>query len=305
MNMTNDKSNLNACWNGMAYEELFVTESLDAIFTKEKIKLDIVLIMVCRCGRMEIEVNDARLTFTAGDLLIGTPGMLVGKYLHSHDFEHVAVGLPCKTVNSLQRQFFNAEPKWWDKLDYISNNSIIHLTHDQHHTLAMLYDTFKCISNETDNRYSQRIAHNLLQIMIYEFLAWLDHASHVEEVTVKTRISRSDAIFRNFISLLNANPQKSKNLSWYAEQLYISTKHLSTVCRKVSGRTCKTLIDEALKSDILDMLLHTDLAVKEVSARLGFANPSFFGKYVKEHFGCTPGQIRANEAAGSVSKVGV
>lgn len=30
MNMTNDKSNLNACWNGMAYEELFVTESLDA-----------------------------------------------------------------------------------------------------------------------------------------------------------------------------------------------------------------------------------------------------------------------------------
>ena len=50
----------------MAYEELFVTESLDAIFTKEKIKLDIVLIMVCRCGRMEIEVNDARLTFTAG-----------------------------------------------------------------------------------------------------------------------------------------------------------------------------------------------------------------------------------------------
>lgn len=153
----------------------------------------------------------------------------------------------------------------------------------------MLYDTFKCISNETDNRYSQRIAHNLQQIIIYEFLAWLDHASHVDEVIVKTRISRSDAIFRNFISLLNANPQKSKNLSWYAEQLCISTKHLSTVCRKVSGRTCKTLIDEALKSDILDMLLHTDLAVKEVSARLGFVNPSFFGNYVKEHFGCTPG----------------
>jgi AraC-like DNA-binding protein len=25
---------------------------------------------------------------------------------------------------------------------------------------------------------------------------------------------------------------------------------------------------------------------------LGFPNTSFFGKYVKEHFGCTPTQLR-------------
>ena len=44
--------------------------------------------------------------------------------------------------------------------------------------------------------------------------------------------------------------------------------------------------------DIRYYLTHTDLTLKQVADRLGFPNPSFFGKYVKEHFGMTPAQIR-------------
>lgn len=39
-------------------------------------------------------------------------------------------------------------------------------------------------------------------------------------------------------------------------------------------------------------LKNTDLSMKQVADQLGFANPSFFGKYVKEHFGMTPLQFR-------------
>ena len=34
------------------------------------------------------------------------------------------------------------------------------------------------------------------------------------------------------------------------------------------------------------------MSIKEVSHQLGFPNTSFFGKYVKEHFGMTPIQFR-------------
>ncbi len=45
-------------------------------------------------------------------------------------------------------------------------------------------------------------------------------------------------------------------------------------------------------SDITYFLRNTDLSIKEICAKLGFPNPSFFGKYVKEHFGCTPLEYR-------------
>jgi AraC-like DNA-binding protein len=39
-------------------------------------------------------------------------------------------------------------------------------------------------------------------------------------------------------------------------------------------------------------LKQTDLSIKQVSNRLNFPNPSFFGKYVKEHLGVTPKKLR-------------
>ena len=44
--------------------------------------------------------------------------------------------------------------------------------------------------------------------------------------------------------------------------------------------------------DIRYYLKQTDLSIKQICDQLGFPNTSFFGKYVKEHFGCTPTQLR-------------
>nr|WP_314996334.1 helix-turn-helix domain-containing protein [uncultured Prevotella sp.] len=45
-------------------------------------------------------------------------------------------------------------------------------------------------------------------------------------------------------------------------------------------------------SAITNYLRTTDLSVKEISHRLGFPNTSFFGKYVKDHLGCSPLEYR-------------
>ena len=44
--------------------------------------------------------------------------------------------------------------------------------------------------------------------------------------------------------------------------------------------------------DIRDYLKSTDHSIKEICNILGFPNTSFFGKYVKAHFGLTPVQFR-------------
>lgn len=62
--------------------------------------------------------------------------------------------------------------------------------------------------------------------------------------------------------------------------------------------------DVRLMTDLSD-LLATDLSIKEIANHLGFErstsgrllpkgrkNASFFGKYVKKHFGCSPMEYR-------------
>jgi len=45
--------------------------------------------------------------------------------------------------------------------------------------------------------------------------------------------------------------------------------------------------------DCYRLLLDTDLSIKEISNRLGFPNPSFFGQYFREQAGATPMEFRA------------
>jgi AraC-like DNA-binding protein len=78
----------------------------------------------------------------------------------------------------------------------------------------------------------------------------------------------------------------------FADELCITPKYLSAVCKRNSGKTANAWITEHLMEDIRYYLRQTDLSIKEVCSVLGFPNASFFGKYVKEHFGVTPTQLR-------------
>ncbi|MBR0273269.1 MAG: helix-turn-helix domain-containing protein [Bacteroidaceae bacterium] len=46
------------------------------------------------------------------------------------------------------------------------------------------------------------------------------------------------------------------------------------------------------REDIRYQLLSTDHTFKEITSILGFPNISFFGKYVKQHFGISPTALR-------------
>jgi AraC-like DNA-binding protein len=82
--------------------------------------------------------------------------------------------------------------------------------------------------------------------------------------------------------------------SWIgiASDLCISPKYLTAICKKQSGKTANEWIREQVLEEIRYYLRQTDLSIKQICDRLGFSNSSFFGKYVKEHFGMTPMQLR-------------
>ena len=98
--------------------------------------------------------------------------------------------------------------------------------------------------------------------------------------------------FQRFLNILNTSEVRHRSVEAYADELCISPKYLSAICKKHSGKTANEWIRKHVLEDIRYHLKQTDLTVKQISMHLGFPNTSFFGKYVKEHFGMTPLQVR-------------
>ena len=105
-------------------------------------------------------------------------------------------------------------------------------------------------------------------------------------------ISLKIRLFLRFINLLETTHPRPRFIDHYSSELCVTAKHLSEVCKKVSGRTALQWITEFIENDIRHYLLHTDLSIKEIVYQLQFPNASFFGKYVRAHFGKSPSEFR-------------
>ncbi len=99
---------------------------------------------------------------------------------------------------------------------------------------------------------------------------------------------REKYVFYKFIRMISEQDIKYKEVSFYAKQLNTTAKYLSTICMNVSGKKPLEWINEGVMRDCYSLLANTDLSVKEIAFRMGFANPSFFGQYFKQHTGTTP-----------------
>ena len=74
--------------------------------------------------------------------------------------------------------------------------------------------------------------------------------------------------------------------------LNITPKYLSVVVREVSGKTPTEWIHYYAVNVIAQRLTQTKKTIKEISVELNFPNPSFFGRFVREHLGCSPKEYR-------------
>jgi AraC-like DNA-binding protein len=113
-----------------------------------------------------------------------------------------------------------------------------------------------------------------------------------EGTELSNRANRGNWIFRKFIELVMKDDGSHRSVAYYADKLCYSPKHLSTVIRQVSGRSPLSIINAHAIQQIKIQLERSDKTMKELTDEFNFANPSFFGKFVKQHMGMPPQQYR-------------
>lgn len=103
---------------------------------------------------------------------------------------------------------------------------------------------------------------------------------------------QSDEYFRSFINLIDKNVSNNHEVSYYAEQLHITPKYLSEVCKLKSGRKAKEIISSFLISRIKQEIILSSKSVKTIAYEYGFADQSSMGKFFSKNTGQSPGEFR-------------
>ena len=81
-------------------------------------------------------------------------------------------------------------------------------------------------------------------------------------------------------------------MGFYARQLNITPKYLSSVVKEVSGKTAARWIDESVILEAKTLLKYSGMSIQEIAYSLNFSTQSFFGKYFKQHTGTSPSRYK-------------
>lgn len=164
-----------------------------------------------------------------------------------------------------------------------SENNLFHLNSSDKKEFISL---FKMIKSESQN---QEVAKALL-------LALLEKATILQEKhqTIEKAIPGEYQLVNNFKRLVNNHFIEEKSVEFYAVQLNLTANYLNNRIKAHTGKTAKEHISERILLEAKNMLLYTDFDIAEISFRLNFSEPTYFGKFFKKHTQSTPKAFRSN-----------
>ncbi|WP_207858027.1 AraC family transcriptional regulator [Lucifera butyrica] len=110
--------------------------------------------------------------------------------------------------------------------------------------------------------------------------------------TGQSALSRHISYAEEIIQWINSHFREEFNLPELAQQLHLSTYHVSHLFKKATGGSItEYLIFRRLREACM-LLKTTSLPIQEISYSIGITNISYFCKLFKRKFGMTPAQYR-------------
>ena len=150
---------------------------------------------------------------------------------------------------------------------------------------------FRYSCSDFDNPFRHDMIVSLISIFIRGFYGLLQKQYPSLQ---SSQSIRTNALFRKFLHLLEEYYMIEHSVQFYAEQMYISSKYLTQITRKVTQKTPKALIDFRLISESIRLLEKTDLSIQEISNKLGFPDQSYFGRFFRRYLHVSPAIYRVN-----------
>jgi len=280
---------------GYSDNDIVVVDSIQQFTEINTAHVAMNAVVICTDGKVQAQMNGKQMELRKNQVAIVPQDVTVTDVMVSPNFNLKAMFL----TNRILQSFLREKMSIWNDMMYIHRQHVVTMDEDEILFYTYFYDMLTLtITKGKDNPLHTDVIQSLLRSAILAFCGRMKQMLSSEtsldnSATMHDKEKMTSKVhFQHFLDLLHSNDVKRHTVEAYASELCISPKYLTALCKKNSGKTANEWITEHVLEDIRYYLRQTDLSIKQICEKLAFPNPSFFGKYVKDHFGMTPLELR-------------
>ena len=141
--------------------------------------------------------------------------------------------------------------------------------------------------------FTDGIIEGLTSALFYKVGTILQHYLAIHPEKERPVQNRTEEYFRRFMALLSEHYLHERSVGFYARQLCITPKYLTTMIKQISGKSASEWIDSYVILEAKTLLKYSHKSIQEIAYYLNFPNQSFFGSYFKRNTGMSPSQYKA------------
>ncbi len=265
--------------------EIYFADNITSIpGLMKQFKVNFIAYVMVTEGRLSLDLNGVNYQLDKNSSLFVDRKMVVDNVKHTERFSC----LICAMSTDVGFGFFNKS--LLQSIMHIMANPVIKLGQDEVDLMLKYYELLAFKMDHPEMNFGRETVRDIIRCFAYDLLSNIN--KHMNQDGSEDMLRQGDRVFRKFMLLLAENSNMNRSVKSYADELCVSPKYLTSVCRKHSDYTASELIATAVISRIKQLLLYSDLSIKEVANEMGFINLSFFGKYVKKHLGLSPNHYR-------------
>lgn len=177
-------------------------------------------------------------------------------------------------------------------LKFVENPALT-LTPEESRSMRGMIAQIERETRGPETHFSFDIVSGLIAATIYKIGDIMYHylAEHPEGQN--NSHNRAEEYFKQFTHLLGEHFREERSVGFYARQLCITPKYLTTLIKRISGQSVSEWIDNYVILEAKTLLKYSTMSIQEIAYYLNFPNQSFFGSYFKRNTGMSPSQYKA------------
>lgn len=166
--------------------------------------------------------------------------------------------------------------------NYFNQFTVSDKTIDELHLLS---DILRLNLSKRKNNFQKKNVINILTVIIYTIIEALSSKSNLTE---NKNINRKQELVLHFLKLLSENYKKEREVSFYADKLSVTVRHLSATIKSITKKTASQIIYQYIISESKLLLTSSNKNISQIASLLGFNDQYYFSRFFKKHTGLNP-----------------
>ncbi len=255
------------------------------IYTEQEVRLHLsvnktyrpseISIVLIKEGRIDVNYNLRQYSISSPSILVINPN-------YTYEFGDISPDFKIRVISFVPN--FELMPAI--KIKLCDVHSFFISTVQNHYSVELyefkeLWNCLELLNNKlpywgTDSTKKEIFNHLFLSFMylVVDIIAKYDQTK-IDE------LNRVDLLTNHFVRLVAYHFRTKRKLSFYADQLGISTKHLSETVKSCSGYTAGEVIDQVVLMEAKILLANQLFSINQVAQELNFSDQYAFSKFFK------------------------